>query len=478
MTTRSPLIVDMDGSYLRTDTLAETLVELIFRRPSSILPVLGSLIRGRASFKSAATRAVSLDVKSLPVRHGLADYVAQAHRDGRPTYLVSAANANIVEAVAAEAGVFTGAKGSDDALNLKGSVKRDFLKREFPEGFVYAGDSTADLDVWKAAKGVIIAGASKSTAARARRLGVPVEAEFCDERPSVLRLWRKALRVHQWSKNVLLFAPLFLAHAYDDFDAMLRVLIGFLLVSLAASGSYVINDLADLASDRAHRSKSDRPFASGGLPVFHGLLVGPVLMAGGLGGAFLLDWNFGYCLLVYLAISISYSLSLKRVVLADAFILSSLYTMRLLMGVTLVEASVSEWLMTFSLFFFLSMSLAKRHVELVAARETGNLGTIAGRGYRGADWPLTLALGVASSTASVLVMILYFVEDAMPTGAYSSPEFLWGAPALTALWTSRIWLLANRGELDDDPVAFALKDRVSILLGIVLAAAFFAAALL
>lgn len=284
-----------------------------------------------------------------------------------------------------------------------------------------------------------------------------------------LSAWIKALRLHQWAKNVLVFVPLLLSAQFRDPAIILETLLGFVILGMTASGTYIINDIVDVRADRLHRTKKDRPFASGELGVRQGAVVGLLLIVSGLAAAYALSPGFAQVLVVYLAATLAYSLRLKTVAFLDVVLLAWLYTLRLLMGVSLAESTYSPWLLTFSMMFFFSMSLAKRHVEVTADAQEGE---IAGRGYRKSDGPLTLAFGVSSTVASLLIMTLYLMEEAFPSNIYGQPEALWLVVPLIGLWTMRIWLLAHRGELHDDPVAFALTDRVSLAMGALLAATF------
>lgn len=468
-----PLVVDMDGALLRTDATFEGLVRGLFLKPASTLLVLAALVRGRAHFKRALARLVPLDVEALPLREEFVAHLAGERARGRPLHLVSGADDEIVRKVAARVGVFDSAQGSANGANLKGAAKARVLQQRF-EDFAYAGDSPTDLNVWRHARSIVIVGASPQTARRARSLGKSVEGEFLDP-PASLDVWVKALRLHQWAKNLLLFIPLFLSGAYREPEALIQCVLGFFILGLTASGTYIVNDLADLAADRRHRSKRDRPFASGALKIYEGLLAGPLLIAGGVAAAYALAMPFGHALVTYLVATLAYSLRLKAAPFLDVMLLAWLYTLRLLMGVVLAMSTASAWLLTFSMMFFFSLSLAKRHVEVVSAAP--DRPEIAGRGYRPSDGPLTLAFGVASAIASLLIMTLYLMEEAFPSSLYGQPEALWLVLPIVGLWTMRIWLLAHRQELDDDPVAFAIRDPISLAMGGALVLAFAVAVL-
>ncbi len=290
-----------------------------------------------------------------------------------------------------------------------------------------------------------------------------------------VRTWLKALRAHQWAKNILVFAPLALSGmAGLRLEPILHVLGLFACLSALASGTYLINDLSDLKADRKHRSKKHRPLASGAISPRAGKAAAALLIVAGLGGAALISPKATVGLVAYLVITLAYSLRLKRIPLLDVTVLGVLYSLRLLIGAAGAGTVASIWLLTFALFFFVSLSLAKRHSEIVAAQDAGAK-TLPGRGYLVDDGPVTLGLGISSAVASVLIVVLYLTDEAFPSGVYNNPSFLWAAPLLLHLWVSRIWLLAHRGQMDDDPVAFAVRDRTSLvvagLLGLALLAA-------
>ena len=473
MTRHLPLIVDLDGTLLRTDTLAEAIVTGLFSDPVMVAKAGLFIHKGRPELKRRLS-SIELDIASLPVREDFLAYLREQKAAGRDVHLVTAADQEIADRVAEHFALFDTATGTSGDTNLKGANKQAHLRERFPDGYVYAGDSRADHAVWRDADGIILAGASASTAAAAEALGKPVEGRF-DSEPVTFRTWRKALRLHQWSKNVLVIAPLLLSGLYMQTASIWAAFVAFLALGLAASGTYLLNDLADLAADRRHRSKRFRPLAAGDLPVHHGLAVSVVLIAAGLAAAAAINLELLGAIILYLATTLAYSFGLKRKPVVDVLILASLFTLRLLIGIAAIGAELSYWLMSFSLFFFLSLSLAKRHVEICAAEPGTRLN---GRGYLAEDAPFTLGVGLASGMAAIVILCLYVMEDAFTVARYAAPVFLWAAPALIGAWTLRIWLLAHRGELDDDPVAFAVHDRISWALGALLALAFLAASVL
>ncbi|MEQ1609824.1 MAG: UbiA family prenyltransferase [Hyphomonadaceae bacterium] len=470
-----PLAVDLDGTLLLTDTLFESLAEHLRHRPLWALWQLLQLPFAIAKVKERLTKNVELDVDTLPVNQDVLAYCERAKASGREVWLVSAADQKMVDRVAARFGIFDRAIGSDGQTNNKGSAKARLLAREAPGGFEYVGDSPADYKVWKSAARSSHVGKGEARRRSIEKMGVPVAHSF--ELPKAgFRVWLKALRIHQWAKNALIFFPAILAMRIVEPEILLKLVFALPLLGLMTSGTYILNDLLDLQAERTHRSKFKRPFASGRIKLWHGFVAAPALILVGLVGGFIISPGFALTQLLYLAVTLSYSLVLKRAALADTMALSFLYTLRLIMGAVLASVALTQWLLVFSMFLFVSLSLAKRHVEVLAKAQSGGR-FVANRGYRAEDVVLTLGLGLATATAAPLILVLYIIESAWPSGLYQLPEALWAAPVLLSLWLMRVWLLANRGELHDDPVVFAMKDRQSLIAGIALALAFIIAAL-
>ena len=471
----APLVIDLDGTMLYSDTLVEGIAAGLFQKPFATLAGCVGAVFSVPKFKAWVFRNVEVDYDAIPANDRLVTWLEGEKAKGREIHLVSAAYQGVVDKLADRFGIFDSAHGSSDNHNLKGRNKRKFIVENFGPSAVYAGDSRPDRHVWKDLGGAVYAGTSKAMARRLEKDG-QLRAEFTRP-PAGPKSWLKAFRIHQWSKNVLLFAPLILSHAYTDMTALVSTVLAFFILGVVASGTYLINDLSDLSSDRRHRTKKNRPLPAGTLPVAAALIVAPLMVIGGLAAAWFVKPMFAAALGAYVAVTLSYSLAFKRVALLDVFILASLYTLRIIMGTIAAGVVHSLWLLTFAMFFFLSLSLAKRHVEVAAAREAPGQ-RIKGRGYFPEDWPLTLALGISTGAGSILILVLYLVDSAWQAGIYQSPAYLGGIPAVIAFWTSRIWLLAHRGELHDDPVAFATKDKLSIVMGAALVALMAAAVML
>ena len=449
----------------------------LLRRPSDFFGILAAFAKGRRAVAEHLTRLGYVDAESLPLRRDFLEYLERERASGRELHLAASAMQPVADAVAARLGIFGSARGSENGVELRGDAKLHHLQQRFPNGFSYAGGGEDDIPVWRGATSIVTVGASPATQRTAERLGPPIEREFPPARRS-LRDWIRALRLHQWSKNLLLFVPLLLAHKYGDLAAFMQVAAGFIAFGCVASGTYLINDLSDLKADRAHPTKRFRLVARGDLGAMPALLLALALIAGGLIGGVMLGLGFAGLLVLYVAMTLAYSLHLKTVPIFDAFLLGSLYTIRILMGSVVIHVTNSPWLLSFTMFSFFSLSLAKRHLEIVRATEAGGAsGKLPGRGYVVSDAPLTLAFGVSASLCAILILFFYVTNDAYSTNLYAHPHWLWLIGVWVFLWFARIWLLTHRGELNDDPVLFAVRDPLSYVLGLLVAGTFVMAVL-
>jgi 4-hydroxybenzoate polyprenyltransferase/phosphoserine phosphatase len=457
-----PIAVDLDHTLLRTDTLDETFVHALFHQPATAAAALFALPRGRLAVKEAVARAVPLDPADLPEREELLDWLRARAAEGHALHLCTAAHQSVADAVAGHLGLFESVIGST-GTNLKGGAKAAALTERFPGGFIYAGDSRADLEVWRRAAGIVLVNAAPATAAAARRLGPPILAEIAGEQATP-RDWLRAVRLHHASKNLVVFVPLVLGQGWRDMSHVMEALLGFALLLLLTSSTYLLNDLADLRADRAHWSKRHRPIASARIPIRAALAAGLGGVSAALLAGLLVSVPLFLGLAAYLALTLAYSFGLKRVPLLDTLIIALLFGLRILVGVAALGQPVSGYLMTFALFFFFSLATAKRHTEILRAGPDGGA-ALAARGYRPADAELTLVVGVASALGSLIVLVLYLMLDTFLRVPYADPWWLWAQPLLIAIWMGRIWLLSHRGEMLDDPVSFAIRDRMSWGLG-------------
>jgi 4-hydroxybenzoate polyprenyltransferase len=464
-----PLVVDLDGTLLKVDTLYERFISGLFSKPAQTLLSLFTLRNGIAAFKYHLARIAPLDVDSLPVREELLDYLKHESATGREIHLATAADQTVAAGVAERFPIFQTVQSTDQEVNLKGPNKAKRLKELFPDGFVYAGDSRADVPVWQSASAAIVVSGSSTLSNAVRSAGIPIERSF-DKRPHQLRMWIRAVRPHQWAKNAIVLVPVVLGWRDVTLASVANTFAMIVLLCVAASLTYLVNDMADLSSDRKHWSKRRRPFASGAIAVRDGLLLVGIALPIACATAFLISPPAGLCLLCYVAVTLGYSFGWKRIPLFDTFIIALLFTIRILIGIAAATLSPSAWLLTFSMFFFFSLALAKRHAEILRAAEH-DLQKLEGRGYQITDESLTLAFGISASMASIVIVVIYLVEEVFARQIYNTPAWLWVAPIAICLFICRIWVLSHRGRMTDDPVAFALRDRVSLGLGVFVAVA-------
>ena len=423
------------------------------------------LLRGRGHLKHEVARRALPDAATLPYDERVYELV-QAESSRRPVVLCTAADRAIADAVASHVGGFSAVMSTDRAANLSGRNKADALVERFGErGFDYAGNEWRDLAIWRHARRAIVANAGAGVAARAA--GVCGAVDVLSRQHRGLRTWLQALRPHQWLKNVLVFVPLLAAHLVTDPLAAARAGAAFVIFGVCASGVYVLNDLFDLEADRRHPRKRNRPFAAGNLPLAGGFVLAGLLTLVAFAAACALAPRFALVLLGYYVLTLAYSLRLKQIAMLDVLVLATLYTVRIVAGTVAIHVQFSFWLLAFAMFLFLSLALVKRYTELGAQRQVAS-GTAPGRGYVAGDYELLASLGGASGYLSVLVLALY-INSTASAELYRRPYFLWLLCPLLLYWISRTWIIAHRGKMHDDPVVFAARDKVSMVL-LVLAA--------
>jgi 4-hydroxybenzoate polyprenyltransferase len=477
-----PLCVDLDGTLVKSDTLVDSAFALARHRPADLLKLPGWLLQGKAALKQNITSAVTLDVVHLPYNRELVQYLEQQHATGRPIYLATAADATLANRVAAHLGLFAGVLASDGTRNLAGHNKLAAFRERFGDRFAYIGNALPDLPLLQSCMQPMVANPTASLRAALRRAKVTPVRVF-KEQASPLRAWSKALRLHQWAKNVLIFLPLLLAHNHSA-GLVAGAFVAFLSFGLCASATYIVNDLLDLDADRQHPRKRRRPFAAGDLSAIAGVAVVVLFLALAVVLASAVPYiiqaisprhvlvspfqiNFLGWLGIYLVTTLAYSLRLKRAVLVDVIVLSGLYTIRILAGSAATGVEVSTWLAGFSIFFFLSLAFVKRFAELESLRERGGA-SASGRGYNIGDLEMLRSFGSASAYASVVVLTLY-ISNLNAAQLYRHTNRLWLLVPVLLLWLSRLWLLASRGHLDEDPVVYAITDKRSLFLGLIVA---------
>ncbi|MEL6690421.1 MAG: UbiA family prenyltransferase [Pseudomonadota bacterium] len=455
--TAQVLVVDLDGTLLRSDMLYESFWSALGQSWQAPFRAASALQGGRAALKAHLAGASEVDAASLPYNDDVIAYVRDWRAKGGKTALVTATDSAIAGEIAAHLDLFDEVHGSDGDTNLKGETKARFLVDRFgAEGFAYMGDATADLPVWsQAAKAVTVNAPETLRRNAAKAAG---EVEHLGTAGTALQPYLKAMRPHQWLKNLLVFLPMLAAHQFDG-GTILAALLAFISFSLVASSVYVLNDLLDLAADRAHPRKRLRPFAAGTIPIAHGTFMAAGLLGLGALIALLVGGNFLLLMVAYYMMTTAYSLALKRRLVIDICVLAGLYTMRILAGGAATGLPLSVWLLAFSVFIFLSLAAVKRQAELIDAANRGQL-EASGRGYQVDDLPIISMIAIGAGYVSVLVMTLYVNSPAV-LELYGAPEALWGVCAILLYWVTRMVMKTHRGEMNDDPVVFAVTDRTS-----------------
>lgn len=460
---RVPLVVDLDGTVVKTDTLLESLFILLKRKFlfAFILPFW--LMKGKGFLKHQIAKHISLDVSRLPYNLELLAFLQKEHSKGRTLVLATAADYSIACKVADHLSIFSSVLASTPECNLKGLNKLKVLLDKFGEkGFDYAGNENVDLKIWTHANGGVVVNGSERLVKEARKVTNISHVFNCQR--NKFGIFLKAIRIHQWVKNLLIYAPLILAHKVMDYSVWLNGLYAFSAFSILASSVYLLNDLLDIENDRHHHEKRYRPLASGDLSISAGIITAFLFFIAGITISLLLPLKFLFVLGVYYIITLAYSLYLKQVVLVDVITLALLYTTRIIAGGVATDVNISQWLLAFSVFIFTSLAFAKRYSELHNLRKS-NKEASRGRGYFASDLEQLANFGTAGGYIAVMVLALY-INSPEVKGLYKHPDAIWLICPLFLYWISRIWLFAHRGQMHEDPIVFAVKDRATYLIGL------------
>lgn len=451
-----PLVVDLDGTLTPTDTLVESLVCLLKKNPLNLFRICFWLLFGgsRAMFKHHVATESEFHPTDLPWRTDFIAWLTSQRDAGRRIVLATAAHESIAHEVSRHLGLFESVLATNATHNLKGIAKLEAIQQHVGERFAYAGDSKADLPIWASSTSAVLVGASTAISKKVHSTS-DVEKEFTYPAAS-WRVWIKALRVHQWVKNLLLFVPLFTAFAFNNPQKTSDAVLGFFAFSLAASATYVLNDLWDLGSDRMHIRKKHRPFANGLIPLTHGAAMAAILLVISMVLAVSTSMMFTVMVIGYVVLTTAYSLILKKYVLIDVMMLAILYTYRVLAGSVATDIAVTPWLLAFSIFTFFSLALVKRCAELVSLQSIGKVDAH-GRDYQVGDLVVLWPLGVGASLCSVVVFGLY-IGTPGAVSQYANPNTLWLVGIGLLYWISRLWVKTARGEMHDDPIIFAVRD--------------------
>ena len=461
-----PIAVDLDGTLVHTDMLHESLLAMLRNHPARVLSTPYWLSRGKAYFKKQVADFADFDPGSLPYNEELLQWLKLQKQQGRKLILCTASDRSVAQRIADHLDIFDQVFASDGDTNLSGKQKAKLLVQHYGDrGFDYVGNAHVDLQVWQHANAAILINCDGRLSRQVHQAH-HVTAEFNCKKP-VWPVIAKALRVHQWAKNLLLFMPILASHQVADSTAWLLLIMAFLAFSFTASGVYLLNDLLDLENDRRHLRKRLRPFASGRLSIIVGVLLAPLMVIAGVMLAYLVGHLFFLVLLFYFITTTLYSWWLKQFIILDCLVLAMLYTLRIIAGTVAVSLDISFWMLAFSIFLFMSLAYVKRYAEL--QEQDGNSDKrLYGRGYYPGDASLVQMLGIVSGYLSVLVLALYINSDVV-IRLYQIPELVWAAVPVMLFWISWIWLKAHRGEMHDDPVVFAIKDKVSLLSGVLFA---------
>lgn len=454
--TSLPLAVDLDGTLSRANSIAEQLASVVRHRPWSAPSLLAALLRGRPAFKRLLQQLSPIERIDLPYHPSFVAYLKEQHALGREIILVTAADQSTATHVASLFPFLREGVGSGPDNNLSGRAKGAYLAQRYGEkGFVYAGNEVRDLRVWERAGGAIVVNPSMGLVRAAAKL-TTIET-FFEDRPPRLRTVLRQLRPHQWLKNILIFVPVFTAHRLGDQGALIHSLVAFAAFCAAASGAYVLNDLIDLPSDRAHPTKRARPFASGDLAIGLGALLFPALLL----GAAILSWWLPVparlLLTAYVVVTLLYTFLLKKLPLVDVVVLAGLYALRLVMGHLATGIAWSPWLTGFALFMFLSLALLKRFCELLERED----GRAPGRGYHVGHRSTVGGVGIVAGCVAALIMVFYAGSAHVQT-LYAEPSYLYALCPVFLAWILRMWNIGYRGNMHEDPVLFTLHDLASV----------------
>jgi len=458
MNYKNKLFVDLDGTLLNSDLLYESFFSLLKNNFLYLFLIPFWLLKGKANLKNKISERTDIDPSLLPYNTEFLNYIKEEKKYGRELILATASNTKFANAISEHLGIFSSVISSDKEINMSGANKLSAIKA-MTEGkaFSYAGNDAIDLTIFKDAESAILVNPTATLTRKTKKL-TAIEKTFSSDR-NILKACIKAMRLHQWVKNILIFVPLFMAQLWNQTDNILLTIAAFFMFGLTASSVYLLNDMLDLEADRRHPRKKNRPFASGQLSLGIGIFLTILIPLITLPISYFISINFFIIILIYLALTLAYSFILKAYVLIDAIVLASLYTIRVIAGAAVIKIMPSFWLLAFSMFIFISLALIKRCSELYTLKSMDKNHS-EGRDYEVNDIPVLQSMGLASGFTSVLVIAL-FINSPEVIVRYSHPQILWLLCPALLYWISRVWLKTQRGEMHDDPIVFSIKDRGS-----------------
>lgn len=458
-----PLCVDLDGTLIRSDIMLESFVRAFKRHLYIVFMVPFWLMQGKQHLKRELANRSEIDVENLPYDYEFLEYLKAQFGEKRELVLVTGSYKKYAEKIADYLGIFSGVVSTDDAVNLTGRNKAEYLEKTYGKrNFDYAGNEAKDGHIWEISRKAIVVNAKPGTIEIAKK-SCEVELIF-DRKTASIKKYLKAIRIHQWTKNALIFVPLLASHEFSQTPLVISALLAFVCFGLCASATYVVNDLLDLDADRANSYKKKRAFASGDISILHGLMIAFLLFVLSMIMLFFIPWKFAVVLAIYIGTTLIYSFKLKTLPMVDVIVLAGLFTSRVVAGAAACKISPSFWLLAFSVFVFLSLALVKRASELInlinSKKEQAK-----GRGYSVSDLTIVNSMGTASGYLAVLVFALYI--NSLDEKLYKNPGMLWFICPLILFWISRIWLITARGNMHEDPIVFAIKDKGSWVVALI-----------
>lgn len=469
------IVVDLDGTLINTDSLYESLLKGFYKHPIRLITMV-PCVSSKSLFKQKVSSIVELDPAALPYNHMLIKWLNERKESGSYIVLATGADIKIANPIAKHLNLFDEVIASDGKSNMTGINKCEELCRRFgTHNFTYVGNSKTDLAVWKKANKAVVVNARNSVLSAAKKL-TSVEKVISPSKKT-FDSWRRVFRFHQYLKNLLVFVPFLAAQKFTDLSSLFSLAYGFLAFCLCASSVYITNDLIDLESDRKHPRKRFRPFASGNVPILYGVVLAPICLAISFMLAFMVNKLFIFWLAGYYILTTLYSLKLKQLILLDCLTLAALYTLRIIAGGAASSTPLSFWLLAFSIFLFLSLAYVKRYAELHMHLDKGSNTNLVGRGYNVEDEKIIQMFGISAGYTAVLILALYLNSDQV-LHLYQTPQIIWFSIPIMLFWISWLWMKAHRGEMHDDPVVFAVKDKVSLLAGLAFIVTFIMAKLI
>ncbi len=450
-----PLFVDLDGTYTKTDLLFESFLVAFKQNPLIIFYCFHWLLKGKSYIKHQLSERANLNFELLPLNEELSSFLRAEKAKGRKIYLATASNEKYARKIVEQHPIFDDYISSSETLNLKGKEKLKKIET-ISHKFSYAGNDIVDFEIFAQAEESVLVNPTYKAQRKAQNF--KVDKTFDMHKPN-LGVWLKQIRIHQWLKNLLIFVPLIVSGGFVNINDVTTTVCAFFAFSLLASSTYILNDLLDIESDRAHSIKKYRPLAAGTISIKDGVTVGVVLFLTSIIMSFLIGAEFTLVLLAYLALTVLYSFKVKQYVAMDVVTLALLYTIRILAGAAAVGVVASFWLLAFSIFIFLSLALVKRCSE-IQSMETDGKERAKGRDYILKDYSILAGFGTSSALMSVLMFCFYINNNAL-TNQYQQPDILWLIVPAICYWLMRMWIKTNRGEMHHDPIIFTMKDRGS-----------------